>query len=405
MRSGSKKHYWCGFLLAACSYAAQVPAGTELHIRLTAKVSSADAKAGDEVKAVLIAPVVVNGQIVLPPGAEISGTVKAAQSAAADPAKPPTLELDFKQVRFASERDALSAKVAGVDNAKEKVDNQGVITGTPSTKTYTGEINHGLEKMSDSDRFSGLAGLLQAAKKVLVSDTDPNIMYDSGVELTLKTSAMLQVRRPSAGVAAEVGAIAATGQLADLVAQLPVRAMATDGRPSDLTNIAFVATEEQLRAAFAAAGWSTAARLNGVTKFETARALIEQQAYKEAPVSVLLVDGRPPDLVFQKQNDTFAARHHLRIWRQRGTFEGKPVWVCAATHDVGISFSERDQTFIHRIDSNVDNERAKVVNDLVFAEKVAELALASREAIPADAHNATGDALHTDGLMAVMVLR
>jgi len=81
------------------------------------------------------------------------------------------------------------------------------------------------------------------------------------------------------------------------------------------------------------------------------------------------------------------------------------VWVCAATHDIGISYSEREGTFIHRIDSNIDDERAKVVNDLIFERKVGSLALVPRDQVPADAENATGDPLHTDGQVAVIVLR
>src|SRR5690348_5764972 len=96
------------FFLAAASYAAQVPAGTELHIRLTSKISSADARPGAPVTAVLIAPVVVDGQIVLPPGAQLTGDVKAAQSAAADPQKAPTLDLDFRHIAFGTERDVLA---------------------------------------------------------------------------------------------------------------------------------------------------------------------------------------------------------------------------------------------------------------------------------------------------------
>ncbi len=68
-------------------------------------------------------------------------------------------------------------------------------------------------------------------------------------------------------------------------------------------------------------------------------------------MSVLLLEGQPPDLAYQKGNNTFAQRHHLRIFRRPGTFDGKPVWVCSSTHDIGIDYSERDRTFIHKIDS------------------------------------------------------
>ena len=385
--------------------AAQIPSGTELHIRLTSKVSSADAKAGSQVAAVLIAPVIVDGQILLPPGAQLTGDVKAVQAAAMDRQKPPSLDLEFGHIAFGPERAALTARVAAVDNAKETVDDKGVINGTPASQTYTARMNRGIEKMAGSERLSGLAGILEAAKKVLVSDADPDVTYDAGVEMTLKTTAAFTVARPSAGVVAEVQAIRNASALASMVNRMPLRAMSTDRRPSDITNILFVGNEEELASAFEAAGWSTAARLSQQSKFEVARAMIEQRGYKEAPVSVLLVDGRPPDLVFQKQNDTFDARHHLRIWRRPGSFEGRQVWVCAATHDIGISYSEREGTFIHRIDSNIDDERAKVVNDLIFERKVGSLALVPRDQVPADAENATGDPLHTDGQVAVIVLR
>ncbi len=384
--------------------AAQIPSGTELHIRLNVRISSADAKTGTPVTAVLIAPVVESGQIVLPPGAQVTGTVKAALAAAVDPHKPPTLELEFKQITFNAERETLSARVAAIDNSKETVDEKGVITGIPASQTYTSRMNRGIEKMSGSDRLSGLAGILQAAKNALVADADPDITYEAGVELTLKTVAAINVIHPAAGVVADVQPIPNDAALARLVGHMPLRAMATDRRPSDLTNILFIGTQEQLASAFETAGWSTAARLNGLSKFATAMAMIEQRGYKEAPVSILLVDGRPPDLVYQKGTNTFDSRHHLRIWRQPGTFNGRPIWVCAATHDIGISYSEREGTFIHRIDPNIDDERAKVVNDLIFARKVDSLALVPRDNVPPDAFNATGDPLHTDGQVAVIVL-
>lgn len=387
------------------AYAVQVPSGTDLHIRLTSKVSSADGKPGAPVTAVLIAPVVEDGKIIVPPGAELTGTVRAAQSAAVDLKKPPTLDLAFKQISFGEERDAISARVAAVDNAKETIDENGVITGTPSSDTYTSRLNRGIEKMSEHEKLSGLAGILQAAKNVLVEDTDPDITYDTGVEMTLRTDASFDVMKPSAGMAAGVQPIPNDSGLASLVAHLPLRAMARNGRPSDLTNMLFVGTGEQLVSAFEAAGWSTAAKLSGLSKFATALAMIEQRGYKEAPMSTLLIEGRPPDLVYQKQNNTFDARHHLRIWRLPGTFNGRPLWVCTATHDIGISYSDREGTFIHRIDSNIDDERAKVVNDLIFAQQVANLALVARDDIPPDAHNATGDPLNTDGRVAVVVLR
>jgi hypothetical protein len=130
--------------------------------------------------------------------------------------------------------------------------------------------------------------------------------------------------------------------------------------------------------------------------------MAELRGYQEAPVSTLLLEGQPPDLVFQKQNNTFAARHHLRIWRRRDRFHGKEVWVCSSTHDIGIDFSEQNHTFIHKVDSQIDRERAKVVTDLLFTGLAQGLSLVERPNVPTKLFNATGDALETDGKMAVI---
>jgi hypothetical protein len=167
----------------------------------------------------------------------------------------------------------------------------------------------------------------------------------------------------------------------------------------------YIGTEDELRKAFAAAGWTPAAALSSESKMETFRAIAELRGYKEAPVSILMLDGKAPDLVFQKQNNTFAMRHHLRIWRRPDTFRGHPVWVCAATHDTGIEFSEQNRTFIHKIDPQIDRERAKVVNDLLLTGMVESLALVDRPDVPKQSQNATGDQLITDAAMAVLILK
>ncbi len=144
----------------------------------------------------------------------------------------------------------------------------------------------------------------------------------------------------------------------------------------------FLGSRQQIEDAFQRAGWSQAAKLTDQSKLETFRAMAEMRGYQEAPVSVLLLEGRPPDLVFEKINDTFAARHHLRMWQRPGRFDGQDIWVCAATHDTGISFSDENRTFIHKIDPQIDLERAKVVNDLLLTALVRGLSLVDRSALP-----------------------
>ena len=247
--------------------------------------------------------------------------------------------------------------------------------------------------------------MIQGAKQALkIQDANPNIDYDPGVEMTLRLTAALDWRGPVAGPEAKLLPFPDQNGLIRLVNSQPYRTVAAQPpRPSDMTNLMFIGTEAELRAAFEKAGWSSAARLNTQSKLETARALIEDRGYKEGPMSVLLLDGQPPDLSLQKGNNTFSQRHHLRIFRRPGMFAGKPVWVCSSTHDIGIDFSERDRTFIHKVDSKIDGERAKVVNDLLFTGLVKSLALVDRPEVPTSSSNATGDVLQTDGRMAVLM--
>ena len=144
--------------------------------------------------------------------------------------------------------------------------------------------------------------------------------------------------------------------------------------------------------------------MNKLSAFETFQAIAEMRGYSEAPMSVLLLDGRPADFNYQKQNNTFAQRHHLRIWRTPESWKGQEVWVASSTHDIGIDYSAEGGTFIHKIDSQIDDERAKVVSDLIFTGAVKSLALVERPRVPNQSMNATGDKLTTDGRMAVLVL-
>ncbi len=395
--------FWFLALLAIPACAATLPAGTDLSIRLMDKIGTETTSAGTAVHAVLIAPVVVEGRIVLPAGPQLSGAVKQVRAASATDRS--QFELVFNQISLGAYRSNLTAILVGLDNARETVDDKGVTTGIDVAETYSSRLNQGIQKLQNNDRLSGLAGLIQGAKQALkIQDANPNIDYEPGVEMTLRLTSPLDWRGPAAGPEARLIPFPDQNSLVRLVDGQPYRTVAAQPpRPSDITNLMFIGTEAEVRAAFEKAGWSSAVRLSTQSKLETARALIEDRGYKEGPMSVLLLDGQPPDLSLQKGNNTFSQRHHLRIFRRPATFAGKPVWVCSSTHDIGIDFSERDRTFIHKVDSKIDGERAKVVNDLLFTGLVKSLALVDRPEVPTSTSNATGDTLQTDGRMAVLL--
>lgn len=394
-------------LLAACFAlplcGVKIPAGTELSARLVDKVSTT-ANAAGPVHAVLIAPVILDGGIAIAPGAQLTGTIK--QSKAVADKTPAVLEMSFTALQDGAVKAAVVTQITGLDNARETVDEKGVINGIAPDSTYSAQLDEGIAKLQANSKLAGFASLIQGAKQVLkIQDADPNIEFDAGVEFTLKVTQAFEWKGNGLGPLGKLQAIPDQDALAELVNRQPFRTVAENPpKPSDVTNVMFVATEEDLRAAFTKAGWSAAARLSTQSKLETARALIEARGYKEGPMSVLLLDGRAPDMAWQKGNNTFAKRHHLRVFRRPETFEGKPVWVCSSTRDTGIDFSQRDRTFIHRVEGQIDRERAKVVDDLLFTGMVRGLAMVERPEVPTQIANATGDSLTTDGQMAVMVI-
>ncbi len=380
--------------------AQQAPAGPEVFIRLKTAVSTRTSKPGDAVVAVVIAPVAANRGTVIAAGAVVRGTVEKVARPSA-PGERAALLLRFNELQTGSVRWAILGRVESVDNARETVDEQGQIDGILAAETVGGRLDAGLSKLGGE--YSGFADVLSAAKNAMFQQASTAISYPPGVEMTLRLAAP----PPGQATAAVSGPrpMPDRAALTERVEQEPFQTIAQQPpKPSDVTNLLLIGTERALRRAFKEAGWSLAAGLNPRSKLETLRALAEDRGYREAPVSVLLLDGKPPNLVFEKANNTFARRHHLRIWRRPGNFRGKPVWAVAATHDIGIDSSDAERVFIHRIDSDIDRERQKVADDLLFTGRVQTLDLVTRPAVPRQGRNAVGDAVVTDGRIAVLTV-
>jgi LssY C-terminus len=116
------------------------------------------------------------------------------------------------------------------------------------------------------------------------------------------------------------------------------------------------------------------------------------------------LEGRPPDMVFQKSLGTFAERHHLRVWKLETNYNGQGVWIGAATHDIATTNPRAGTKWAHRIDLHVDRERDWVKTDLLFAGTGKGYADIARPAAPRKLSNATGDEIVTDGKISVVQL-
>jgi hypothetical protein len=386
---------WVTLVIPARAASVNLPAGTLLQIRLTTPVSSQTSDQGDPVSAVLIAPIDLPGGVIAP-GARLRGVVRQVSPHRVD--RQASLLLNFNRLEVGNGTTAIAAQVTDIDNARETLDRSGRILG-PGTA-----LDHPLGRLE----LLGLAALLPELLVVDVAGSriregvHVDIHYDPGVEMTLKVTKAAAM--PSDGLAGPAAAPAIPLPLVQLAASQPYRT--TAGRPpvaADVTNVLLVGTAAQVTDTFERAGWTTAVALSLRADVKTFLAVAGHEGYKEGPVSVQTLDGQRPDLVFQKQNDTFAKRHHVRIWR-RGTWEGKPVWLAAATHDIGIKFEAADSLFTHRVDTHVDLERDKVINDLAFAGGP-PAAYLDRPAVPASVINAGNDRLETDGRIAVAIFQ
>jgi len=372
-------------------------------VRLTTEVSS-QRSAGEHVAAVLIAPVYAGALPVIAAGTRLTGNttdVSGFEAGTDDTDEQPAkLRIRFTMLEGdAGLSKTIHCVVKSVDNARESVDSTGLITGIRASQTLDAEIEKGIGKLES--RYGQFVDLLSGIKSAVLKQVDRSIDYPAGVELALALTQPLDWNAPASRNTPKSSE--PTGALVALVNTEPIRTRAQDPpTPSDVTNLMFIGTAGQIESAFRQAGWFAAEALNGSSEFETARAIIGDQGYREAPMSLLYLDGRAPDFTFQKQNNTFAKRHHIRIWRRPERFQNLPVWLAAATHDVGITFSPVSRSFTHSIDSNIDLERLKVTNDLIFTGAVRALALVPRANIPQGASNATGDRLITDGKIAVL---
>jgi len=374
-----------------------LPSGSRIQLRLTSSVSSANAKVGDAVGAVVTVDVLVAGGV-LPRGTVVRGAVR--QVAAFSWAAPQALLwIDFQELVAPGGRTIpIATRLVAVDNARETVDATGKILGIapPREAPTTAE---------DSVSLAAVAPELYDLERVAFRIRElerPEISYPSGTDITVETV----TATPDVPVGeARVEPSPDKSLIALAAAQATRTAAGRPPRPADVVNFAFTGSDEALSAAFVAAGWTSAVALSLRADARTVLAVAEDRGYTLGPVSLETFAGRRPDRVFQKQTNTFDRRHHIRIWRLAEEHQGAPVWIASATHDVGVKFVREERTFTHRVETDIDLERQKIVDDLRFAGAIARYTLAERSNVPSPVMNATEDPMTTDGRIAVIVLQ
>lgn len=388
------------------AHAEEVAVGTPLHGRLRQTLSSYGSQLDERVVAAVIAPVVVDGRVLIPLGAEALGRVTETKRVGLGLSRETArLRVTFDTLRLpdGSER-PLAARIAALDNARETVDDEGTIEGIRATASFAAMVSGAAVSIGLLNPM--LLGFTMASSLSVFRLPESEIILPAGSEMRLELQAPLELSHdfglPAPPAWRTPDAVASATAF---VRSLPFRTVTeSTSVPSDLTNLLFLGDRDALARAWDAAGWGQTDTPGGRANYAALRAIVENQGYREAPMSVLLLDGQRPQFTYAKTLNTFFSRHHARVFGSVGSFDGLPAWTASSTHDVGIGFSRLGKTFIHVIDENIDEERDKIVYDLILTGCVASLDYLDRPWLPADASNSTGDRLLTDRRIAVVRL-
>ena len=395
-----------GIYLSTTAAAVEVPAGTAISVRQQVSIGTRFSRVGDRVSAVLLAPALDQDRVVLPAGSELDGVLTMVRRMGLGfRHATASMAIDFRTIHLPGGKAIpIGVRLKCVENAREWVGADGVIHGIrPVTNASSGLAVAAWRLLVVAP---GVGASVWATKLIFAPAPDTEIAFAKGTEYRLELVRPLEVE--DAEVAGSglptrpLGADIRNETRAANDALPSQRTGMVSGEPADLVNLVLVGPASGVTRAFQAAGWSPSDPKAAGSIVRSYFSIMLRRGYGKAPMATMLLDGDRSDIELEKSLNTFARRHHVRIWRRVETMQGETVWVGAATEDTGIKFSRRARNFAHVIDGNVDAERTKVVNDLLYTGCVSEAGLVGRDGLPADLENGTGTRLKTDGRFAAL---
>lgn len=360
----------CGQEVPASLTTLLLKSGTPVTLDFAQTISSAHAHKGDHVDFVVAKDVVVGGSTVIRAGAPAEGSV---------------LKVKGKRPLGMGGNVVITLESVELTNGER--------IGLVARKEFKGK-SHTL-RMGVGIAIAGVTYGLAAPVFLLSRGRDSTVL--KGTELTAYT-------KTDSAVEAEIPlARQSVSELSDMIELLPPRVLNGEGREGDMLNLVFIATKDELQGAFASAGWLKTDQ----SKVHIVWHLLWQRThYAKLPMAKLYVFGRDQDYSYTLPDPSsiVARRHHLRIWKTDHVVEGIPVWVGAATHDVGIEIVKHKLRFFHRIDPNVDAERDFIAGDLAKTQQFTRQEYLRCADPVFTAQTATGQTYYSDSRMLVLEL-
>ena len=367
-------------------------------MRAVESVSSAEARKGDLVEFRVVQDILVEGVPVIPRGTMVQGMVSEVKRKRRL-ARGGELGIVLESVGLASGEQApvrATTQVRGGSHSNRMATGMAVTARAFYPAAPILLLMHGKECV-----------LLKGAS--LTAYVNGDVLVDLGkienvsARLPQGKAALLSARAASRDRSAAISGHSRVSAQ-EIIESIPRRILDSSGNEGDMINLMFVGTQEQIEVAFRQAGWVTTLHSKGHAVFHAVRHPKNQVAM---PMSRLYLFGRPQDfgLAMEDPASKMTRRHHIRIWRTDDDLNGVPVWVGAATHDIGVERDKRSFTGItHEIDPNVDAERelvGKLLREVQVSSTIGYL-------VPADvvrqATTATGGAYYSDGKVLLMVM-
>lgn len=138
------------------------------------------------------------------------------------------------------------------------------------------------------------------------------------------------------------------------------------GHRQEPINLVFVGSGSDLTYAFRAAGWVKAERLSWSSLRRAATATLTGGSDPTGPVTPSFLAEKPESLAFnQPVGNTFANRHHIRIWpAPYELIPGGRIWLATASYDAGYAIAGGSLLPVHQIAPDIDNERDYIARNI-----------------------------------------
>jgi LssY C-terminus len=192
----------------------------------------------------------------------------------------------------------------------------------------------------------------------------------------------------------------------DLFSRIPRRIADRVGDSGDMVNFLIIGARDAMEKVFTTAGWVKVDANVKETVLNGFLASISKESYLTMPMSPLYLFGRQQDYGWAHAEpiSVVASRNHLRIWEAPFELNGRALWVGAATHDVGFEKDRRNNGLTHKIDPDIDLERAYVERTLTSTGLVEAVTHFLPQNPMQEARTATGGSFHSNGQVLVLKL-